>query len=275
MSSKSQRPGPRPGSAKPPPRRSRSRSRSAGPGPRPAQTQRLREQQAAAKRRAAQQRLKAVLAVALVVLLLGGGIAWQHWRTTRDPRVAAETGAAAGPFAAVAITDGRPITLGQADAPVTITLYEDFHCSHCVDFEEELGPTVTAAQQSGRVAVELYPMAIVDPESSAAASNAMACAAEAGFGQRYYHGLFANSTLEWNSGQLRTLAAKVSDTVPASFTACVTQTTHADWVQSINAAAAANQVAGTPTMFLDGAPVDISSLTPATLQTMIDQAATT
>ena len=44
---------------------------------------------------------------------------------------------------------------------------------------------LTAAQQSGQVRVELYPMAFID-EGSAAAANAMACAAEAGFGPSYY-----------------------------------------------------------------------------------------
>jgi hypothetical protein len=44
-------------------------------------------------------------------------------------------------------------------------------------------------------------------------------------------------------------------------------------VDSIDAAATQAGVQGTPTMFLDGAPVDIATLTPETLKTMILQPA--
>ena len=87
-------------------------------------------------------------------------------------------------------------------------MYEDFHCPHCADFEEQFGPVITQAQESGAARVELYPMAFID-EGSAAAANAMACAAEAGFGQAFYLGLFANHTLQWSDEQLIDLATKV------------------------------------------------------------------
>jgi len=45
-------------------------------------------------------------------------------------------------------------------------------------------------------------------------------------------------------------------------------------VSSINATAEANGVNSTPTVFLNGTQLDLASLTPQTLQTMIDEAAT-
>jgi hypothetical protein len=48
---------------------------------------------------------------------------------------------------------------------------------------------------------------------------------------------------------------------------------HADWVTSMNAAADTNGVAQTPTMLINGKEVDIASLTPDALQTMISDAA--
>ena len=89
------------------------------------------------------------------------------------------------------------------------------------DFEEELGPTLIQAQNAGRAQIDLYPMAFVAPGSSARAANAMACATEAGFGQRYYHGLFANPTLEWNDGQLLDLAEEVTGARDDAFSTCV------------------------------------------------------
>ncbi|HEX3206664.1 MAG TPA: thioredoxin domain-containing protein, partial [Propionibacteriaceae bacterium] len=143
----------------------------------------------------------------------------------------------------------------------------------CADFEEQFGPVITQAQESGAARLELYPMAFID-EGSAAASNAMACAAEAGFGQAFYLGLFANHTLQWSDEQLIDLAAKASGAPPSeAFKTCVTSKAHSDWVSSINATAEKNGVAQTPTMLINGKSVDIANLTPDALKAMITSAA--
>jgi protein-disulfide isomerase len=229
---------------------------------------RLAAEQAAARRR--DQRILISVVVAFVVLVVAGGIVFQAWRTSRAPSAAPSATVSLSP---VNITNGRPIQLGSAAAPVTITLYEDFHCPHCADFEEQFGPTITQAQESGAARVELYPMAFID-EGSVTAANAMACAAEAGFGQAYYLGLFANHTLQWSDPQLIDLAAKVAGSPPSdAFKTCVMRRAHADWVTSMNAAADQNGVTQTPTMLINGKNVDFGSLTPDSLKTMITNAA--
>jgi protein-disulfide isomerase len=229
---------------------------------------RLAAEQAAARKR--DRRILITMLAAFVVILVAGGIAFQAWRTNRAPSAAPSVSVSASP---VTITNGRPISLGSAEAPVTITLYEDFHCPHCADFEEQFGSTVTQAQESGAARVELYPMAFID-EGSLTAANAMACAAEAGFGQAYYLGLFANHTLQWSDPQLIDLATEVNGTPPSeAFKTCVTRRAHADWVTSINAVADTNGVAQTPTMLINGKEVDIEALTPDSLKTMINDAA--
>jgi protein-disulfide isomerase len=229
---------------------------------------RLAAEQAAARKR--DRRILITMLAAFVVILVAGGIAFQAWRTNRAPSAAPSVSVSASP---VTITNGRPISLGSAEAPVTITLYEDFHCPHCADFEEQFGSTVTQAQESGAARVALYPMAFID-EGSLTAANAMACAAEAGFGQAYYLGLFANHTLQWSDPQLIDLATEVNGTPPSeAFKTCVTRRAHADWVTSINAVADTNGVAQTPTMLINGKEVDIEALTPDSLKTMINDAA--
>lgn len=230
------------------------------------------EQEELLASRLRERRVFAIVAAALVVVFLGAGIAFQSWRTSRAPSAVPAAASDSAGFAPVTLTSGKPILLGRANAPLVIALYEDFHCGHCADFEEEFGPTLAAAQQTGTVAVELYPMAFID-DGSRAASNAMACAAEAGFGQGYYRALFANASLRWSSEQLTTLAEQVTGGAPASFDTCVTTAAHADWVQSINTAADANGVTQTPTMFVDNQRVDIATVTPASLNTMISEAA--
>jgi protein-disulfide isomerase len=230
------------------------------------------DEQELVDRRRSERRVLAVVAVVAVLAMIGGGIGFQSWRTSRSPHAVETVPAASVHSGPVQLTHGKPIRLGKVDAPVTLTIYEDFHCPHCVDFEEEFGPVLTKSQQAGSVVVELYPMAFIDA-GSAAAANGLACAAEAGFGHGYHRGLFANSGLSWSAGQLTELAALVTESVPQSFTACVTGSTHAGWVQSINAAADADGVTGTPTVRLDGDPVDLNELTPDSLETMIEQAA--
>lgn len=228
---------------------------------------RLAADQAAARKR--DQRILLSVVAAFVVVVVAGGILFQGWRTSRSPSATPSASASASP---VAITNGRPIPLGSAAAPVTITLYEDFHCPHCGQFEEQFGPTITQAQESGAARVELYPMSFID-EGSVTAANAMACAAEAGFGQAYYLGLFANQNLQWSDPQLIELASKVGGSPSETFKTCVNRRAHADWVTSINAAADTNGIQQTPTMLINGKEVDIATLTPDSLKAMITDAA--
>jgi len=228
---------------------------------------RLAAEQAAARKR--DRRILIAMVAAFVVIVVAVGIGLQAWRTSRSPSAAPSASTSASP---VTISNERPIPLGSPEAPVTITLYEDFHCPHCADFEEEFGPTITQAQESGQARIELYPMSFID-EGSVTAANAMACAAEAGFGQAYYLGLFANHTLQWSDPQLIELASKVGGTPSETFKTCVMRRAHADWVSSINAAADTNGVAQTPTMLINGKEVDIAALTPEALKQMITNAA--
>jgi protein-disulfide isomerase len=227
---------------------------------------RLAAEQAAARKR--DQRILIAVIAAFVLVVVAAGIGLQAWRTNRSPSAVSSTSASASP---ATITNGQPIVLGSAEAPTTITLYEDFHCPHCAEFEEQFGPVVTQAQESGAARVELYPMSFID-EGSAAAANAMACAAEAGFGQPFYLGLFANHTLRWSDDQLVDLAAKVGRSPSEAFKTCVTTDAHANWVSSINAAADRNGVAQTPTLLINGKTVDIANLTPDALKAMITSA---
>jgi protein-disulfide isomerase len=228
---------------------------------------RLAAEQAAARKR--DRRILIAVVAGFVLLVVAAGIGFQAWRTYRPPSAVPSSPVSASP---VAIETGQPIALGASQAPTIITLYEDFHCPHCADFEEQFGPIIIQAQESGAARVELYPMSFID-EGSAAAANAMACATEAGFGQAYYRGLFANHTLRWSDPQLIELAAKIGGGSPSeAFQTCVTSKAHADWVSSIDAAAEKNGVAQTPTMLINGKSVDIANLTPDALKAMITNA---
>ena len=230
--------------------------------------QSLREEQAKQRRR--DRRTLALVAVGIVVVLIAAGIGFQAWRTSRGPSGVPSASSSATP---VQLVNGQPVVFGRADAPVQIDLYEDFHCPHCADFEEQYAAAFDSAQQSGRAAIRFFPLTFVDP-GSVSAGNGFACAAEAGFGQSYLKGLFANTSLEWNNDQLISLMEQVSG-APASdaFRTCVTERRQLPWLESISAAATQAGVQSTPTLFVDGTRVDIASLTPQRLTEMINAAA--
>ncbi len=219
----------------------------------------------AAERRRDRNRLLLLVAV-LVVALVGGGLGLQAWRAGRDPSAVPVGSYADAPQP---LAERQPVRFGSASAPVELTVYEDFHCPHCADFAQEFGPVLDAARDAGRLELVVWPMSFID-EGSSRAARAMGCATEAGFGERYHRGLFANDQLEWSSEQLLELATRSTATVPASFVDCIQGQETAVWAESVNAAADAAGVTGTPTLFLDGAPLPLEDLTPESLQTMIE-----
>ena len=103
---------------------------------------RLAAEQAAARKR--DQRILIAVIAGFVVVVVAAGIGFQAWRTNRSPSAAPSTSVSASP---VTISNGRPIVLGSPQAPTTITLYEDFHCPHCAEFEEQFGPVITASSR--------------------------------------------------------------------------------------------------------------------------------
>lgn len=213
------------------------------------------------------------LVVGAVLLVVAGiGVGFQVRETYRAPAAGpAGAGAASAP---VTVADGQPISWGPADAPATVDLYVDFHCPACGAFEETYGPLLAGAVDEGRIRLRTFPLAFIDA-GSAAAANGYACAAEAGFGEAYYAALFANSDLRWSSSQLVTLFEQVSGSPSADVAACIEDRQHETWVTSLDRAAEKAGVQGTPTLLVDGAPVDTAALTPETLTTTIKEAART
>lgn len=214
-------------------------------------------------------RLALAILLGAVVLILVAAVSVISWQKShQDPQAPA----AQPDFRAVTVTDGKPIVLGHDNAPVTLTLFEDFNCPHCVEFEATLGSTITALQRTGTVKVELYPMSFVTKRSPALA-NAMACAATEGFGQAYWIGLFANNGLSWSDEQLIKLGTLVGKPSP-EFADCVRSDRHAGWVDSITRAARQQKVGETPTVFINGVrqPDRAATWTPAELKSRIGAA---
>lgn len=187
--------------------------------------------------------------VLLVVATLGG---IQLWRTYRSPQVPQATQPSATPATP---REGKPVRFGESDAPVTMSLFEDFRCPHCQDFESEVGRTISGLVRSGRLQVRIYPLTFVEPDgASASTANAFACSVVAGFGPAYRAGLFANDKLAWTDDQLIGLAREIDAgrARSAGFAGCVRDGKKHGWLDSIAEAAERKKVRETPTVFING-----------------------
>src|SRR5215207_5308658 len=70
---------------------------------------------------------------------------------------------------------------GSSDPKVVVSLYEDFLCPHCGQFEQQFGPTVNKLIDTGAIAADYYMVAILDRAGngySSRAANAAYCVAD-------------------------------------------------------------------------------------------------
>jgi protein-disulfide isomerase len=223
-------------------------------GPRRTAEARRRQAELAERRRLqGERRLRLTGGVAgvLLVLVTGIGIGVQAAR--------ASTGAGPAPQS-VTLADG--VTVGRSSARVTLDVYEDPQCPVCRQFEAEAGAALANWVESGTAKVNYHVISFLDNASttrySSRAANALYCGADAGVFQRYHDLLFANQPAEGSAGltydQLVQLGRQAGATGDA-FETCVRNRPYADFVARISEQASQDGVLGTPTVLVDGSPV--------------------
>lgn len=227
-------------------------------------TKSRRKGMVAAQRQADRRRGLMLASAAVAVLLLFAAlIGYGLYRSQQ----AEDTGTA--PPGATA--QGVPI--GNADAPVTIDLYEDFQCPVCKQFEQLTGPTIDQLIQQGTVRVIYHPLAFLNQMSStkysSRASAASGCAAAEGVYPEFAKQLFAQQPPEGGDGLPAETLIAVGRAAGAGpdFDNCVRQDTYAGWSTQLTEAASRAGVNGTPTVRIDGQ--DVADRTPAGLQAAV------
>lgn len=173
--------------------------------------------------------------------------------------------------APVSATDGQPLIFGEPDAAVTIDLFSDFRCPHCRTFAERFDPVLDTAIADGSARLAYWPLSGLDPQYSPPTANAFVCAAGQGIGRPYATAIHGNFSQQWTDDRLVELGRSLDPGVPAAFETCVRGNQHGDYLASLDAAADARGVSGTPTVFLAGQPVDLSTVQPDDLAQMIQE----
>ncbi|MFB4425226.1 DsbA family protein [Streptomyces sp. QL37] len=171
-----------------------------------------------------------------------------------------EAGPAVTPSGAMG-KDGLALQVGADDAPSTLTIWEDFRCPVCAQFENAFRDTITKLTDSGRLKVEYHLATIIDGNlggsGSLRAANAAACAQDAGKFAPYHDTLFRDQPAETDdafgeNSKLIELAGKVKGLDTPAFRSCVEDGTHDSWVEKSNKAFTEGGFEGTPTALLNG-----------------------
>ncbi|SCE12555.1 Protein-disulfide isomerase [Streptomyces sp. DvalAA-43] len=171
---------------------------------------------------------------------------------------------AAGPAVAPSGATGKDslaIRVGADNAPSTLTIWEDFRCPVCAQFENAFRDTVHQLENTGQIKVEYHLATIIDGNlggsGSLRAANAAACAQDAGKFPAYHDVLYRNQPQETDdafgdNAKLIELSAKVPGLDTSGFRSCVEDGKHDSWVKKSNTAFQNGGFQGTPTALLNG-----------------------
>lgn len=217
-----------------------------------------------AQQERAERRRRALFVTAAIVgvfaLVLGIGFAVQSTRDTTGQQATPPSG----------VVDRYAVPRGEASAAVTVTVYEDFMCPFCGAFETAAAPMLEEYVESGDVRVLYRPMSFLDhasngTEYSTRAANALAVVLDTAgpdAAGKFHDLLFANQPAENTDGladeRLVELAVQAGAS-EAEVAGPIRDREFAQWV--VNATDAANKdgVRQTPTVMVDGEPVEFST----------------
>ncbi|MFE7357794.1 DsbA family protein [Streptomyces sp. NPDC057543] len=176
-------------------------------------------------------------------------------------------GKTAGPVVAPSGATGKDslaIRVGADNAPSTLTIWEDFRCPVCAQFENAFRDTVHQLETSGQVKIEYHLATLIDGNlggsGSLRAANAAACAQNAGKFPAYHDVLYRNQPPETDdafgdNAKLIELSGKVPGLDTPAFRSCVEDGKHDSWVQKSNTAFQNGGFQGTPSALLNGEPI--------------------
>ncbi|WP_214368323.1 DsbA family protein [Pseudonocardia sp. H11422] len=168
-------------------------------------------------------------------------------------------------------TSGTIVTAGQARAPVTVDVYEDYLCSQCERFENAYGDEITTALNEGKIKVNYHATAILDdrttpPGYSTLAANAGLCAANAGIFPAFHKQLYDEQPSLGSAGFTAAELVAKGNALGAApgFEQCVTANGNAAAIAAATEAAAntpgltTDGRFGTPTVAIGGHKVDLN-----------------
>jgi protein-disulfide isomerase len=152
------------------------------------------------------------------------------------------------------------VHLGDPNAPVKLDVYSDFRCSACLFFTQNIEPTIIQNYvETGKVYYTAHSFITIDSydgtNASLQSANAALCASEQNRYWDYHATLYANQTSEsaalFTDARLVKMAENLKLDMEA-FNSCFKAKKYNSEVQKDIAQGQSLEVAGTPSVFVDG-----------------------
>ncbi|GGS13618.1 membrane protein [Streptomyces rubiginosohelvolus] len=225
--------------------------------------ERLAQQREREKGREKRRRTLIVASAVVGVLGLAAVVGLIAANAGKDDGGDSASGPAVAPSGAIGEA-ALTLPVGAADAPSTLTIWEDFRCPVCAQFETAFRDTITELADDGQIRVEYHLATIIDGNlggsGSLRAANAAACAQDVGKFAPYHDVLFSNQPPEPDdafakNSRLIELAGEVEGLDTPGFRSCVEDGEHDSWVKKSDTAFREGGFQGTPTVLLNGESV--------------------
>jgi len=161
------------------------------------------------------------------------------------------------------------VHLGDPSAPVKVDVYEDFRCSACRTYTQNIEPQVIKNYvETGKVFYTFHSFIVIDghdgSDASLRSANAAMCASEQNRFWDYHDTLYANQITEdaslFTDARLTTMAENLKLDMTA-FNQCYQAKKFASQIQQDIAQAITLKVTGTPSVFVNGTYVQDFQLT--------------
>lgn len=235
--------------------RPKTQNRAAAQAERAARAKAALEEQKRAERRRLLITVGAVVAALVVVV----GIGWAFTASRDD---------SADVDAAAAGQSDYGVTVGDPDAPHQVVIYEDFLCPFCGELEAASNEEFTRLADEGKVFVEYRPFVLLDGIGpySLAATNAFAVVLEESgpeVAKEFHDLLYADQPAEsgpFPDDQWLIDKAVEAGADEADVSAGITGLEQQDWAEAATQQAVDSGVQSTPTVLLDGEPVQAGSV---------------
>jgi protein-disulfide isomerase len=164
------------------------------------------------------------------------------------------------------------VHLGDPNAPVKVDAYEDFRCSACLFYTQNVEPLIIQTYvETGKVYYTFHFYEVIDgndgTDASYRSANAALCANEQGHFWDYHDTLYANQVTEsatlYTDARLVTMAENLKLDMTA-FNACYQAKKYASVISNDGAKGQSLGVSGTPSIYVNGTFIsDFSKATQA------------
>lgn len=198
------------------------------------------------------------LVVALIAVVVYVALRPDPVDTSADADGAAVTGTGSSP-SALPNAGGIQVSEADADAP-EVHVYVDYQCPWCGLLERVSGPAMFEAADRGDINLKFTLMSFLDGnlrnDSSLRAANAAMCADDQGAFEPMHQGIFLGQPEEegtgWTDEQLIGFAEGAGVEDMDTFTGCLEDGTHNDYVTDMQTRSNQDGVSGSPRVFVNG-----------------------